>query len=119
MSIRYFPFDVQDCTLVFASRDDPIDYLKDNPQKYIVFLFNIYKNYKFFEVKKIDLTRWNVQNNIVADRQHVHYNETNINVFKSGFKKGQKFHYCQDVEKQEGCDVVALMRLTEPRVSLE
>ena len=91
MSIRYFPFDVQDCTLVFASRDDPIDYLKENLQKYILFLCNFYKNPKFFEVKKIDLTRWNVQNNIVADKQHVQYNETNINVFKSGFQKS--FNY--------------------------
>jgi len=34
------------------------------------------------------LTRWNVQNNIVADKQHVQYNETNINVFKHHYWSG-------------------------------
>ena len=54
MNIVYLPFDEQNCDLIFASRDDPVDYLE------------------------LTLTRWNMQNNLAADLKRTNFHDTNL-----------------------------------------
>ena len=54
MNIVYLPFDEQNCNLIFASRDDPVDYVE------------------------LTLTRWNLQNNLPPDLKRTTFQETNL-----------------------------------------
>lgn len=54
MNIVYLPFDEQNCDLIFASRDDPVDYLE------------------------LTLTRWNMQNNLAPHLKRATFHETNL-----------------------------------------
>ena len=54
MNIVYLPFDEQNCDLIFASRDDPVDYLE------------------------LTLTRWNMQNNLASHLKRTNFHDTNL-----------------------------------------
>merc|ERR1712130_561309 len=58
MNIRFFPFDEQQCPLIFASRDDPSHFME------------------------LSLERWNIQNNLNPWLKSVEYEDTNVNVFQ-------------------------------------
>jgi len=76
---KFFPFDEQECPLIFASRDDPIDYVQ------------------------LKVNRWNVQNQVQDDQTTAHFNETNVETLRHSYFKPHNewvmVAYQEDVKK--------------------